>query len=216
VRHVPFASDTRFLVAHGLRIKGFAAPAVVADVIGLDERRVSDHLEELRAAGHARLREGRVAGWTLTVDGRIRHGADCAAELDASGNADDVKLGYRRFLDLNEMLLAVCTDWQLVDGSKDAGPQVLNDHSDPAYDALAIARLASIDDAVQPVVRALGASMDRFGGYGARLGQALAKVQSGDHEWFTGAMIESYHTVWFELHEDLLATLGIERSKETT
>ena len=27
-------------------------------------------------------------------------------------------------------------------------------------------------------------------------------------------MIDSYHTVWFELHEDLLATLGIERSSE--
>jgi hypothetical protein len=27
-------------------------------------------------------------------------------------------------------------------------------------------------------------------------------------------MIDSYHTVWFELHEDLLSTLGIERSKE--
>jgi hypothetical protein len=27
-------------------------------------------------------------------------------------------------------------------------------------------------------------------------------------------MIESYHTVWFELHENLLATLGIQRSKE--
>ena len=28
-------------------------------------------------------------------------------------------------------------------------------------------------------------------------------------------MIDSYHTVWFELHEDLLATLGLERAAET-
>jgi hypothetical protein len=27
-------------------------------------------------------------------------------------------------------------------------------------------------------------------------------------------MIDSYHSVWFELHEDLLATLGIERGSE--
>ncbi len=27
-------------------------------------------------------------------------------------------------------------------------------------------------------------------------------------------MIESYHTVWFELHENLLATLGIQRARE--
>ena len=33
-------------------------------------------------------------------------------------------------------------------------------------------------------------------------------------EWFTKPVIDSYHTVWFELHEDLLATLGIERASE--
>ena len=33
-------------------------------------------------------------------------------------------------------------------------------------------------------------------------------------EWFTRPMIDSYHTVWFELHENLLATLGIERARE--
>jgi hypothetical protein len=29
-------------------------------------------------------------------------------------------------------------------------------------------------------------------------------------------VVDSYHTVWFELHEDLLCTLGLERSSETT
>jgi hypothetical protein len=27
-------------------------------------------------------------------------------------------------------------------------------------------------------------------------------------------MIDSYHTIWFELHDDLLATLGLERADE--
>ena len=50
---------------------------------------------------------------------------------------------------------------------------------------------------------------------GEGVGEALGKVQGGDHDWFTKPMIASYHTVWFELHEDLLATLGIERSSES-
>jgi hypothetical protein len=29
-------------------------------------------------------------------------------------------------------------------------------------------------------------------------------------------MIASYHTVWFELHEDLLCTLGLERGSESS
>jgi len=39
-------------------------------------------------------------------------------------------------------------------------------------------------------------------------------VSAGDVDWFTKPMIPSYHTVWFEMHEDLLCTLGIERGSE--
>ncbi|MCS5679761.1 MAG: hypothetical protein NZ603_07680, partial [Acidimicrobiales bacterium] len=59
----------------------------------------------------------------------------------------------------------------------------------------------------------------RFDGYGRRFSEALRRVVAGEIDWFTGVMmdvvwIDSYHTVWFELHENLLATLGIERAKE--
>jgi hypothetical protein len=40
-------------------------------------------------------------------------------------------------------------------------------------------------------------------------------VLTGDHDWFTKPILASYHTVWFELHEDLLATLGLDRASET-
>jgi hypothetical protein len=77
-----------------------------------------------------------------------------------------------------------------------------------------VGRLADLDSKVQPICADLGAALDRFGRYGARLADALERVRGGDHDWFTKPMIASYHTVWFELHEDLLATLGIERSQE--
>ena len=56
--------------------------------------------------------------------------------------------------------------------------------------------------------------LDRFRGYGPRLSDAVQRVQKGDTDWFTKPMIASYHTVWFEMHEDLLCTLGIERGAE--
>ena len=74
--------------------------------------------------------------------------------------------------------------------------------------------MGAIDDAVQPVCRDLAAALERFDGYGERLASARKKVEGGDTDWFTKPLIDSYHTVWFELHEDLLATLGIDRSKE--
>jgi hypothetical protein len=50
----------------------------------------------------------------------------------------------------------------------------------------------------------------RFGRYRVRLSDALARARSGAGGYVTEEMA-SYHSVWFQLHEDLLATLGIPR-----
>jgi pyruvate,orthophosphate dikinase len=61
---------------------------------------------------------------------------------------------------------------------------------------------------------ALADDLDRLGGYPDRLAHAHDRVVAGDHAWLTRPTVDSYHTVWFELHEDLLATLGRSRSDE--
>ncbi len=91
---------------------------------------------------------------------------------------------------------------------------MLNDHADPSYDDDVVDRLGGVDAKVQPVCGDLGDVLTRFAGYGPRFSEALGRVRAGERDWFAKPMIDSYHTVWFELHEDLLATLGIERSKE--
>ncbi|NQV20995.1 MAG: hypothetical protein HQ511_06225, partial [Rhodospirillales bacterium] len=42
---------------------------------------------------------------------------------------------------------------------------------------------------------------------------ALEKAEDGETEFVSGAKVDSYHTVWFELHEDLLRILGREREE---
>ena len=56
--------------------------------------------------------------------------------------------------------------------------------------------------------------LPRFARYAPRLTNAVDRVRAGEVDWFTKPVLDSYHTVWFELHEDLLATLGIERGEE--
>ena len=77
-----------------------------------------------------------------------------------------------------------------------------------------IARLKAIDTAVTPVLDDLAAALDRYRHYAPRFAAALARLDAGELEWFTKPLIDSYHTIWFELHEDLLSSLGLERSKE--
>jgi hypothetical protein len=68
--------------------------------------------------------------------------------------------------------------------------------------------------ATTPICADLATVLDRYTAYGPRLTAARQRVCTGEVEFFTKPIIESYHTVWFELHEDLLATLGIERAAE--
>ena len=204
---MPPASDHGFLVLHALRLKGFADTPAVASAAGMDLQEADQYLAKAAAAGHCARRDGRITGWALTPDGRVRHCELIALELDSTGARPSIEQAYRRFAGVNSELLAVCTDWQLREGA-------LNGHDDPDYDAAVIRRLQEVDRVVQPVCASLGAALDRFGRYGPRLAEALQRVKAGQGDWFAKPLIDSYHTVWFELHEDLLSTLGIERSKE--
>jgi DNA-binding MarR family transcriptional regulator len=204
-------SEPRFLVLHGLRLKGFAEAGPVAEGGGLDPAEAERHLRALSGDGLVSRREGRISGWSLTPDGRTEHRRLVAEELEASEAKAVVDHAYRRFLALNPELLAVCTAWQL---RPDGDSQVVNDHSDAGYDRQVVERLAAVDAAVRPITDDLSARLERYGRYAPRLRAALDKVTAGDPEWFTKPIIDSYHTVWFELHEDLLCTLGLERSAE--
>ncbi len=203
-----FPSDPALRVLLGLRLGGFSSIDKIAALTTVDPDVVARTLEEFGAQGLASFKDGRMTGWVLTPAGRAEGEARLRAQLDAAGCRDALDAAYRRFLALNGQMLAVCTDWQMRDA------QTLNDHSDADYDAKVVARLVEIDAAVQPICAELADLLDRYGDYGARLTYALERARAGEIEWFTKPMIPSYHTVWFELHEDLLATLNIDRASE--
>jgi hypothetical protein len=54
----------------------------------------------------------------------------------------------------------------------------------------------------------------RFATYRPRLRAARVRVAEGETDWLTSPRIDSYHTVWMELHEDLLIALGRDRASE--
>ena len=201
--------DAVLRVLHALRTKGMAEVEAVVRATGLSVGEVGAVLDELGERGWVRYRDGkRAKGWMLLGDGRAEGERLVADEIEASGLRSRVFELYQSFLVLDPELKAACTDFQV------RADQTLNDHTDPDYDAAVIARLGEINRRVQPVVAELAEAFDRFGHYGPRLEAALDRVLAGDINWFTKPSLDSYHEVWFELHEDLLVTLGIDRAAE--
>jgi hypothetical protein len=41
-------------------------------------------------------------------------------------------------------------------------------------------------------------------------------MRAGDTSWFTRPLVDSYHTVWFELHEELIGAAGLTREDEAS
>ncbi|MFC4015002.1 transcriptional regulator [Nonomuraea purpurea] len=200
----PYPTSTDLLLLHTLRFVGFAELARVAEATGLPEGDVESELIDLAVAGLVTRIPGDFGGWGLTDDGRAADAERISAELDAAGARPAVARAFDDFLDLNPELLDLCTAWQMrsVDGVT-----ALNDHGDPAYDARIIDWLGDFHQRADAVCAALSAVLSRYARFQARLGGALARARAGSVEYVTDSFA-SYHTVWFQLHEDLLVTLG--------
>jgi hypothetical protein len=204
---VPTDAERR-AVLHAIRLGSLVdRPAlVVRSGIGLDV--VEAVLAEAHARGWAVERTGRVPGWSLTATGRAEGRRLLATELVEQGARPAIAAAYGTFLTVNQRFLEVCTTWQL----REEG--VVNDHTDEVHDSAVIAELEQLHLVVGEVVERASAALERFGDYRTRFVHALDRLRSGELEWFTRPLVDSYHTVWFELHDDLLATLGRDRSTE--
>lgn len=203
-------SVPRLLVLHGLRLKGHAAAAALAESAGIATTEVESWLERLAADGLVVHRET-PEGWSLTPAGRAEQARLVGREIDAAGVRPAIEGAYARFRALNGAVLDACSRWQV---REIAGTDVVNDHRDPAYDARVVDDLAALHSRVEPLCDDLAGALERYRPYGDQLSRAVAKVEAGERDWFTKPRLPSYHTVWFELHEDLLTTLGLDRTAE--
>ncbi|TCO62259.1 hypothetical protein EV192_102396 [Actinocrispum wychmicini] len=201
------ATDANLVVLHALRCGGTAGLARLAAATVLTESDVESELIDLAVAGLVNHLPGPFGGWSLTDAGRVVDAQRITDELESANARTAVKAAFDSFLVLNPELLDLCTAWQLrtVDGV-----MTVNDHRDRSYDALVLNRFAEFDQRAAVVGAELSAALPRFGRYRVRLSEALDRAISGELEYVADGTA-SYHTVWAEMHEDLLATLGIPR-----
>ena len=195
------------LVMHGLAVKKHATPEVGAGIVGLETDEVRKVLVNLVEAKRVAEANGK---YLLTPAARMALDCDYSRLYNDVRVHPDFKAGYEGFERLNGALKQLITDWQTLPVG---GGRVPNDHSNKDYDAKIIDRLAELHERAELVLKRLAGVVPRFQIYDEKLRAALGRSEDGAIQWVSEAKIESYHTLWFELHEDLLRLMGREREE---
>lgn len=173
---------------HALRIHGF---------LPLDEGAGIGAMPLLVEQGYVET-NGR--GYFLTAAGDERH-QELMAELRRTLDLPALAAPYASFLRVNQLVEDVCVSWQI--SGRDA----------EAADA-ACSELGNVLGELRPTLERLADLAPHLGGYLVRLESALARVREGDTSYLTSPAVDSFHNAWFQLHEDVLLTLGRDRKRE--
>lgn len=199
-------NDTH-LIMHGLAIKKHATPEAVAGLLGLDVNEVRETLGRLVETKRVVEAQGK---YLLAPAARMALDSEYSRFYEDVRADPAFKSGYDDFERLNVALKQLVTEWQTVDVR---GERVPNDHGDKEYDENLINRLGGLHDRAEPALGRLASALPRFLIYRDKLRAALEKAEDGEIAWVSDARIESYHTLWFELHEDLLRLMRRERDE---
>jgi len=194
-------------VVRALVIKGTATPDALAAAMLSSLEKMQPVLERLMAEG---LIEPDAGGFRLTGNGNARGEAQIAEERARWGR-ENAEAALHAFQALDHRVKEAVTAWQLRDLG---GAQVLNDHTDPAYDATVLGRLADLHHDAVAWLSSLNERPAAMILYRLRLGRAVAAASAGDHRFVASPRVDSYHGVWFELHEDLILLAGRSRAEE--
>lgn len=183
--------DERHLgTLHALRVKGLGRTEDVERISGIGGTDVV--LAELVADGLATEHGGWFAPTPAGIDRdreALREGlGDEAAALEV--------LYERRFLPINVRFKSLATSWQ-------EGEQFE-----------LVERAAEIHDEIDALLSDAERYAPHLGRYRERLAELMDAFLSGQGAVLTAAAGPSYHNTWFELHEDLITTLGRVREKE--
>ncbi|HEY4411251.1 MAG TPA: hypothetical protein VGO87_15360 [Acidimicrobiia bacterium] len=199
--------DTDFLTLHCLTLAQMATPEKIRTIVGVAEADAEAALARLVETGDVKAAKGR---YVIMPAGRQRLDAIYPELFGSVRSTDKFTGAYERFEKINQDLKALITQWQTMTVE---GKSVPNDHSDADYDAKIIDRLADLHERAEPILDDFAAVIARLGRYKARLTEALDKVDAGETDYVSSVRLDSYHTVWFELHEDLLRILGTTRDE---
>lgn len=184
-----------FDVIRALQLKGFGSVEATAHALNTDETTVETVVDGLGDRVNVTPR-----GVMVTPQGREWLAAMMVAEQASADTAALIAL-YGPFLALNLGFKQSVSDWQLSD-------------QEPADREKVTAELHRLHQHFSPILDASIALVGRLTPYAHRFGYALEAFTGGDVSMLASPLKDSYHTVWFEYHEEMIHLIGRTRLEE--
>jgi predicted transcriptional regulator len=176
---------------------------------GLEPEEAMACLSKLAEKGlAAKEMKGGLERWKITSDGEKVVSSYRQFILDRTGQREAITRKFEEFEDIyNVKFKELVTAWQvrIVDGRL-----VINDHSDPEYDSAILKQILDLHERVLNTLEPIASAVPMLKTYIRRLDYAAKKVRENAVEYLVKNE-DSYHNVWFELHENILKFLGRER-----
>lgn len=196
-------SSEELLVLHGVRLAGFATIEAAAQRANLQTNVVNDWLAALESRSSVEhMAFGDASGWILTEDGKERDTELLREELNVSGAEAELRVALEDFENMvNDRLVRVITSWQLQ-----------SDVEQESSSNAVLQELTGLAEALDGLMLPLANRLPRFSRYPRQFREALEQADRGDMRWIAGVGVLSCHTVWAELHQDLLSSVGRERT----
>jgi pyruvate,orthophosphate dikinase len=174
--------------------------ATTADEVeAILNRMTADGLAELTGGMFQLTADGKSLGHEMMANDRKLWGAEqAAAALDG-------------LVPFDLRMKDVVTGWQMREFK---GRQILNDHTDADHDAAVLEAFAALHRDAAQWFQSLSKGLPRLADYERRLQRAADLVAAGDHDYLASPRVDSYHSAWFEFHEDLILLAGRTREEE--
>ncbi|HKS45723.1 MAG TPA: hypothetical protein VJT49_11545 [Amycolatopsis sp.] len=194
-------------VLNVVALKRTAPAPVIARVCGCDPADADAALARLAEAGLVFVADARA----MPTDEAEPALAEAASRFYAEVRQDPLVASLvDRFETVNAQFLKAMSSWQLIEVG---GRKITNNHADSAYDDKVIFRLGRLVQQLQPLLTALAEHDRRFLTYQHRFLATSRAIDRGQHDLVSSPTADSVHNIWFEFHEDLLRTLGRERTE---
>ena len=184
-----------FDVIRAIQLKGVCPADIAALALGTDVAAIDAALGRV-----SELVADTPRGWRLTPDGHTWLDEQLATER-AGIDHTAIAAQYERFLPLNQDFKVLVTGWQMTERDDAALASVITD-------------LGSLHGSFAPLVAESIDLASRLAPYAARFERALVGLADGDASMLASPLKDSYHTVWFEYHEELIHLVDRTRLEE--